>query len=57
MTRQLNEDTFLLSFRFCTHCGGGLEQQATTYVRFVCTTCGRTTFVNPKVGVALVIED
>jgi len=49
-------DEFRNSCRFCRYCGGPLREASSLPVRLVCDECQRTTFLNPKVGVALLIE-
>ncbi len=42
---------------YCVHCGQRLEmRQSFGALRPVCTGCGRTHFVDPKVAVGLLIE-
>lgn len=43
-------------YRFCPACGGSLELLAHEFIRFRCPKCGKAIYLNPKVGVALVIE-
>jgi 8-oxo-dGTP diphosphatase len=49
-------DEFAESFKFCRYCGGHLNEVNAQPVRLNCAECGRTLFLNPKVGVALLIE-
>lgn len=44
--------------RHCRRCGGALEARPVgDRLRPVCTACGRPTFHNPAVGVAIVVRD
>lgn len=47
-------------YRFCPHCGGGLELRSlknTEPDRLVCASCGFVFYVDPKVAVGTIIED
>jgi 8-oxo-dGTP diphosphatase len=45
------------AFKFCPCCGGGLEKEPRRdRERLVCAGCGRVLYVNPAVGVAVVIR-
>src|SRR5436309_771913 len=44
-----------MEFKFCPMCGSRLEVLRVPFVRFVCRSCHRTHYANPKVGVALLI--
>jgi 8-oxo-dGTP diphosphatase len=45
------------SFRFCPCCGGTLEKRPINdRERLVCGDCGKTLYVNPAVGVAVVVR-
>jgi ADP-ribose pyrophosphatase YjhB (NUDIX family) len=50
------DDEFRRSYRFCRYCGGPLREASSLPVRLMCDECGRTMFLNPKLGVALLIE-
>jgi len=56
MTCDAMADEFWNSHRFCRWCGGPLHETSSIPIRLMCDGCGRTTFLNPKVGVALLIE-
>ncbi len=44
--------------RHCARCGGALEARPVgDRIRPVCTVCGRVTYHNPAVGVAVVLQD
>jgi 8-oxo-dGTP diphosphatase len=44
-------------FRFCPCCGGGLHQRRVNgRDRLVCRRCGRVLYLNPAVGVAVVVR-
>ncbi len=44
-------------FRFCPHCGGKLlEKSLNDHPRLVCEACGRVHYLNPAVGVALIVR-
>ncbi len=46
-----------LSLRFCPRCGGPLEQKELNgQLRLVCSACGRVHYVNPAVGVAVIVR-
>src|SRR5258706_15263989 len=42
--------------RFCAACGGGLRRERAA-LHWQCTACGRVTYRNPVVGVAVVVLD
>jgi 8-oxo-dGTP diphosphatase len=43
--------------RFCPRCGGNLvEENRNEHPRLVCHTCGRVHYVNPAVGVAVIVR-
>jgi 8-oxo-dGTP diphosphatase len=45
------------SFRFCPCCGGEVEpRRVNGHERLVCRECGRVLYVNPAVGVAVVVR-
>jgi 8-oxo-dGTP diphosphatase len=45
------------AFRFCPCCGGGLAKRlGNGHERLVCRDCGRILYVNPAVGVAVVVR-
>lgn len=45
------------SFRFCPCCGGGLAKRLVNgHERLACRDCGRILYVNPAVGVAVVVR-
>ncbi|OPX19631.1 MAG: hypothetical protein BZ151_08210 [Desulfobacca sp. 4484_104] len=45
------------AFRFCPCCGQPLERcQQHGQERLVCGTCGRTLYINPAVGVAVIVR-
>lgn len=47
----------LPDFRFCPRCGGGLGQRnGDGRPRLVCQACGRVHYVNPAVGVAVIVR-
>lgn len=50
-------DQFVDSFKYCRHCGGSLTTVSANPVRLVCGSCRKPTYLNPKVGVALLISD
>lgn len=46
-----------LSYRFCPCCGGALEKRRLNdHERLVCRDCRRVLYVNPAVGVAVVVR-
>ncbi len=44
------------AYRFCPCCGGQLAGQPSSRGRLACTSCGRTLYLNPAVGVAVVVR-
>ncbi|MFH1595705.1 MAG: zinc ribbon domain-containing protein, partial [Pseudomonadota bacterium] len=45
------------SFRFCPCCGGELApRRVNGYERLVCRGCGKVLYLNPAVGVAVVVR-
>jgi 8-oxo-dGTP diphosphatase len=45
------------SYRFCPCCGGGLEKREVNgQTRLVCRECGKILYLNPAVGVAVVVR-
>jgi ADP-ribose pyrophosphatase YjhB (NUDIX family) len=52
----MKTDQFRDSFKYCRYCGGLLEEVSHVPVRLRCINCRRELFLNPKVGVALLIE-
>lgn len=50
-------DQFVESFKYCRYCGGVLTRVSVTPVRFSCSSCRKAVYLNPKVGVALLITD
>lgn len=50
-------DQFVDSFKYCRHCGGSLTSVSANPIRLVCVSCRKPTYLNPKVGVALIISD
>jgi ADP-ribose pyrophosphatase YjhB (NUDIX family) len=48
-------DAYVESFTFCRFCGGHLRAMISKTGEFTCTRCERTTFVNPKIGVAVLL--
>lgn len=53
----LTEPQPLPEFRFCPRCGGPLEQKEINgHPRLVCQSCGRVHYVNPAVGVAVIVR-
>ena len=44
------------SQRHCSACGAALVETSSQPLRLTCNECGKTTYLSPKVGVALVIQ-
>jgi ADP-ribose pyrophosphatase YjhB (NUDIX family) len=42
-------------WKFCPTCGGDLEPVRRPFIRLLCKQCGAVHYLNPKVGVALLI--
>src|SRR3954447_9542077 len=43
---------------FCSTCGGSLvERVVDSYERFICTSCGRTTYRNPAPAAGCIVEE
>lgn len=51
MKSQLEKD-----FRYCPSCGGLLYKEKVPYLRLRCNRCNEIRYLNPKVGVAMIIE-
>jgi 8-oxo-dGTP diphosphatase len=47
---------FESNFRHCPFCGGLLTRNKTPFLRLSCIQCSRVHYLNPKVGVAMVVE-
>jgi 8-oxo-dGTP diphosphatase len=43
-------------FRFCPRCGGGLKAREINGHKLVCQSCGRVHYLNPAVGVAVIVR-
>ncbi len=43
--------------RFCGSCAGPLRSESRGFLRLICEKCGRITYRNPAVGVAVVLID
>lgn len=47
---------FEKEFRHCPSCGGMLYRRKTPYLRLHCRKCGAIRYLNPKVGIAAIVE-
>jgi ADP-ribose pyrophosphatase YjhB (NUDIX family) len=50
--KSLHERTFL----HCPSCGGRLRRERDRFLRWRCSRCGEIRYLNPKVGVAMIVE-